>query len=109
MLMAEGVIGPERHLNDGSNTNHADYSLKLSQIRQCYQDQIAQNELTEANFAQQVALLLQEQQLGRPITDQEVGRFIEIIRQKFIGAQIKIKQCACEKVIESKSKFFDAR
>lgn len=109
MLMAEGVIGPERQLPDNSNANHADYSIKLSQIRQCYHDQISQNELTEANFAQQVSLLLQEQKLSRPITDQEMSRFIDIIRQKFVGAQIKIKQCACEKVIESKSKFFDAR
>ncbi|KAI6175781.1 hypothetical protein M3Y97_00727000 [Aphelenchoides bicaudatus] len=109
MLMAEGVIGPERQLPENSNVNHADYSIKLAQIRQCYHDQIVQNEETEANFAPQVALLLQEQKITRPITDQEMNRFIEIIRQKFISAQINIKQCACEKVIESKSKFFDAR
>lgn len=112
MLVAEGVIGHElqqSNLNEKPNVNHADYQIKLTQIRDSYQKQICQYEKTEGEFAQQVALLIQDQQQTRPITDQELRRFVEMIRHKFVECQIKIKQVTCESLIEFKSKFFDAR
>lgn len=57
MLLAEGVIGPERRLAE--NSNNPDYTIKLAQIRQSYQDEIAQNERDEAGFSKQVVFLLQ--------------------------------------------------
>lgn len=59
MLLAEGVIGQERKVGDSSNASHADYQVKLAQIRDSYEKQIAHYENTEMNFAQQVTFLLQ--------------------------------------------------
>jgi hypothetical protein len=112
MLHAEGILSLDQKpldMSDKPHVNHADYQLKLGEIRNTYQQKIADYENTENNFSQQIKLLLQHHQINRPITDQEVGRFVDIIRQKFVEAQIKIKQCTCENIIEFKSKFFDAR
>jgi len=53
--------------------------------------------------------LLKEQNMVRPITEQEMNRMKCIIQKKFSSLQVQLKQSVCESVMILRSRFLDAR
>jgi len=125
MLVAEGVAGPERggagaasiaseaaasnSGNDESFIEHADYRSKLSQIRKTYYQELEKYDQACNDFTTHVMNLLKEQSRMRPVTHKEIDRMVGIIKKKFNGIQIQLKQSTCEAVMMLRSRFLDAR
>jgi len=125
MLIAEGVAGPERaganaasiaseaaasnSGNDESFIEHADYRNKLSQIRKTYYQELEKYDQACNDFTTHVMNLLKEQSRMRPVTHKEIDRMVGIIKKKFSGIQIQLKQSTCEAVMMLRSRFLDAR
>jgi len=126
MLIAEGVAGPERagpsaasiaseaaasanSANDESFIEHADYRNKLQQIRKTYYQELEKYDQACNDFTTHVMNLLKEQSRMRPVTHKEIDRMVSIIKKKFNGIQIQLKQSTCEAVMMLRSRFLDAR
>ena len=123
MLVAEGVAGPEKGggstaantasqaVNDGPENaiEHSDYRAKLAQIRQIYHTELEKYEQACNEFTAHVVNLLREQSQTRPISSKEIERMVKIIRRKFSGIEMQLKQSTCEAVMILRSRFLDAR
>jgi poly(A) polymerase Pap1 len=60
-------------------------------------------------FTTHVVNLLREQSQTRPIAPKEIERMVNIIRRKFKGIEMQLKQSTCEAVMILRSRFLDAR
>lgn len=60
-------------------------------------------------FTTHVVQLLREQNVYRPITQQEMQQLVRIIHKKFNLIQVQLKQSTCEAVMILRSRFLDAR
>merc|ERR1712027_261049 len=117
MLVAEGIMGPEKggapppqNLGqDSTAIEHTDYKAKLSQIRAMYSEEMEKYEQGCQEFTTHVMNLLREQSRTRPITPKEIERMVQIIHRKFNSIQIQLKQSTCEAVMILRSRFLDAR
>lgn len=116
MLVAEGIIGPDKtgpppaNLQDGSTAiEHSDYKNKLAQIRTIYSQEVEKYDQGCNEFTTHVMNLLREQSRTRPITPKEIERMVNIINKKFSAIQIQLKQSTCEAVMILRSRFLDAR
>uniref|UniRef100_A0A3B5AZ76 Pre-B-cell leukemia transcription factor 1-like n=1 Tax=Stegastes partitus TaxID=144197 RepID=A0A3B5AZ76_9TELE len=122
MLLAEGVVGPERGgasapvvvmaagalLEDGT-LEQAQYRGKLAHIRQIYHAELEKYEQACKEFTNHVINLLKEQSRTRPVSPKEIERRVAIIHRKFSPIQIQLKQSTCEAIMMLRSQFLDAR
>ncbi|XP_064649004.1 pre-B-cell leukemia transcription factor 1-like isoform X3 [Lineus longissimus] len=124
MLIAEGVAGPEKGGGPSAAASataaasggqpegtieHSDYRAKLAQIRQIYHTELEKYEQACDEFTTHVVNLLREQSQTRPIAPKEIERMVNIIRRKFKGIEMQLKQSTCEAVMILRSRFLDAR
>merc|ERR1711994_1211550 len=118
MLVAEGIMGPEKGQGapppqnlgqDSTAIEHSDYKNKLAQIRTIYQQEVEKYDQGCNEFTTHVMNLLREQSRTRPITAKEIERMVQIINKKFSAIQIQLKQSTCEAVMILRSRFLDAR
>jgi len=116
MLVAEGIMGPEKGAppaqnigQDSTAIEHSDYKNKLAQIRTIYQQEVEKYDQGCNEFTTHVMNLLREQSRTRPITAKEIERMVQIINKKFSAIQIQLKQSTCEAVMILRSRFLDAR
>merc|ERR1719192_1086956 len=118
MLVAEGIMGPEKGQGapppqnlgqDSTAIEHTDYKNKLAQIRAIYQQELEKYDQGCNEFTTHVMNLLREQSRTRPITPKEIERMVQIIHRKFNTIQVQLKQSTCEAVMILRSRFLDAR
>ncbi|XP_044045783.1 pre-B-cell leukemia transcription factor 1-like [Siniperca chuatsi] len=124
MLLAEGVVGPERGgasaaaaaaavaaggSPDEGGLQHTEYREKLAQIRKMYHAELEKYEQACNEFTDHVMNLLREQSRTRPVSPKEIERMVGIIHRKFSTIQMQLKQSTCEAVMILRSRFLDAR
>ena len=99
MLVAEGIMGPEKGQGapppqnlgqDSTAIEHSDYKNKLAQIRTIYQQEVEKYDQGCNEFTTHVMNLLREQSRTRPITAKEIERMVQIINKKFSAIQVCI-------------------
>ena len=96
MLVAEGIMGPEKGGappaqnigQDSTAIEHSDYKNKLAQIRTIYQQEVEKYDQGCNEFTTHVMNLLREQSRTRPITAKEIERMVQIINKKFSAIQV---------------------
>ena len=95
MLVAEGIMGPEKGAappqnlgQDSTAIEHSDYKNKLAQIRTIYQQEVEKYDQGCNEFTTHVMNLLREQSRTRPITAKEIERMVQIINKKFSAIQV---------------------
>lgn len=98
MLVAEGIMGPEKGATppqnlgqDGTAIEHSDYKNKLAQIRTIYQQEVEKYDQGCNEFTTHVMNLLREQSRTRPITAKEIERMVQIINKKFSAIQVRYR------------------
>ncbi|KAM3175738.1 hypothetical protein ACTXT7_007943 [Hymenolepis weldensis] len=117
MLIAEGVTGTNDigdfdgasgMAGDSGQIEHADYRVKLTQIRQLYHTELEKYKNACDEFTGHVVNLLREQSRSRPISSTEIELMVGIIRRKFRAIETQLKQSICEAVMILRSRFLDA-
>uniref|UniRef100_A0A914XB10 Homeobox domain-containing protein n=1 Tax=Plectus sambesii TaxID=2011161 RepID=A0A914XB10_9BILA len=111
MLAAEGIVGPPKDapMSTDSGGDQSEYRAKLTQIRGEYSQDLQKYEESCQEFTTHVSALLREQSRLRPIKNMEIERMVTIIRRKFSGIQVHLKQSTCEQVMLLRSRLLDAR
>ena len=62
-----------------------------------------------SEFTTHVVNLLTEQSRIRPIAPKEIERMVSVVRKKFTGIEMQLKQNTCEAVMTLRARFLDAR
>jgi len=117
MLIAEGVVGPDKNGQQHKNIvpspettiQNQEYKVKITQIKTMYHEEMEKYEQGCQEFTTHVMNLLREQSRTRPITPKEIEKMVNIINKKFTKIQVQLKQSACEAVMMLRSRFLDAR
>ena len=89
---------------DSNAVEHADYQLKLAEIRRSYTEQYEKYANICKDFTKNVSDRLLEQSKVRPISQHERTRLLRAIERKFLAIPMQLKQNVCEAVMMERSK-----
>ena len=94
-------VAGDLNVNSGE---HAEYQLKLAEIRRAYVEQYSKYTVKCEEFTMHVKNLLLEQSKARPIGENECMRMVRMIQRKFLTIPMQLKQSVCESVMMERSK-----
>uniref|UniRef100_A0A7E4W7P6 Homeobox domain-containing protein n=1 Tax=Panagrellus redivivus TaxID=6233 RepID=A0A7E4W7P6_PANRE len=110
MLTAENVMGPEKDENTSDNiTDQTEYKDKLKTIRKEFETRMEHHNYKTGSISSDVVQLLKQHSRVRPISSEDVDKWINALKKKFHNVEMQLKQTTCEEVMSWKARFLDAR